>query len=648
MFLSVIALALVVGALAGGGLPRLADLRLRLIWILGLALAIRVGTVLLGRTDTGADLPLGAFFITAYLLLFVFLGANWRVPGLQVAAVGIGLNTLAVILNAGKMPIWAGAFDAAGFSPDALVGDPFHFLVSSGSVAEFVSRGGIFGDVVPLPIPIIRDVVSIGDILLGVGIFWAIVYSMTRPEAPLRPTFTWVPPRRDQFPSPALAGATAAAGATVAPLPAPSLVVATQAATVGAPAVRRERAQSPYLALIRNRNFSLLWTGQLISFFGDRIHQVALGVLVLQVGTPLDLGLALGATALPSLLLGPLAGALVDRWDRRTTMIAADVLRAGLVLLIPVVVNLSMWMVYLVAFLVATIGLLFRPAKNAIVPAIVSEDQLVTANSASSVNETMADLLGYPVAAAIVATLSGLIGAAFVLDAGTYLVSAFLIYGMTVPRENLSTEPFSPRAIWREMGEGWQFLTRHAELFSNTVISTVAQLAFGAEIVASFIYAKEVLDQGFLPFPENYGWMMSALGLGSVIGGLVIGGWATRTRKGPMTIAGFVLLGAAMIAAGLVRNPYMAIGLFFMIGVANMLYLVPTITLFQERTPQRLFGRVVSTRQALTFGAMALSQAGAGYLAGVIGSAEVLMLGGAIIAGAGLLGLAIPAMRNAR
>ena len=183
---------------------------------------------------------------------------------------------------------------------------------------------------------------------------------------------------------------------------------------------------------------------------------------------------------------------------------------------------------------------------------------------------------------------------------------------------------------------------------SNTVISTVAQLAFGAEIVASLIYAKEVLDQGFLPFPENYGWMMSALGLGSVIGGLVIGGWATRTRKGPMTIAGFILLGAAMVAAGLVRSPYLAIGLFFMIGVANMLYLVPTITLFQERTPQRLFGRVVSTRQALTFGAMALSQAGAGYLAGVIGSAEVLMLGGGIIAFAGLLGLAVPSMRNAK
>jgi MFS family permease len=649
MFLSVVALALVTGALAGGGIPRLADLRLRWIWVLGAALALRLGAVLLGQQPIGDELPVEWGFLAAYLLLFLFLGANWTVPGLQVAAVGISLNTLGVILNGGRMPIWASAYSAAGFPPEAIGNDPFHFLISSGTVADFVARGGIFGDVVPLPIPIIRDVVSIGDILLALGIFWAIVYSMTRPEAPVRRGLTFAPRPGDPFPAAVLA--TAAAGAAP-PLTAPSMGAA--AATVALPGVAaprvepEERPQSPYLALLRNRSFSLLWVGQLISFFGDRIHMVALGVLILQVGTPLDLGIALGATAVPNVLLGPLAGALVDRWDRRTTMIVCDVVRAGLVLLVPVVITMSMWMVYVVAFLVATVGLLFRPAKTAVVPAIVAEEHLVTANSASSLSETLADLLGYPLAAVIVATLASLVGAAFVLDAGTFLISAVLIYGMTVPKQDLIAEEFSAGAIWREMVEGWRFLTRQAELLANTVVSTVAQLAFGAEIVCSFLYAREVLDQSFLPFPENYGWMASALGLGSVVGGLVIGSFATRTPKGPMTIAGFILLGLSLVGAGLVRHAYAAIGLFFLVGVANMLYLVPTITLFQERTPQRLFGRVVSSRQALTFGAMAISQGLAGYLAGVIGSAEVLMLGGALITVAGVIGIFVPAMRSAR
>jgi MFS family permease len=428
--------------------------------------------------------------------------------------------------------------------------------------------------------------------------------------------------------------------------------VASTAATTplgGAVAVPRVRPQSAYLALVRNRSFSLLWVGQLISFFGDRIHQVALGFLVISRGTPLDLGFVFAATAIPSVFLGPLAGALVDRWDRRTTMIVCDLVRAGLVLLVPFAIEIHIVLVYVIAFAVATVGLLFRPAKTAIVPAIVEEDQLVTANSASSVNETIADLIGYPIAAAIVAAIGiGLIGAAFVLDSATYIVSALLIWGMTVPREDLVTERFSIGAILREMREGLGFLVRQAELLANTLVSTVAQLAFGAEIVCSLIYAQRVLDQTLLPFPENYGWLMASLGLGSVIGGLFIGAFWAHAPKGPMTIVGFVSLGASLVGVGLVRHPYVAIGLFFAVGVANMLYLVPTITLFQERTPQRLFGRVVSTRQALTFGAMAISMGVAGWLAGVIGAAAVLMLGGAMIAVAGLGGLLVPAMRDAR
>jgi MFS family permease len=642
MFLSAIVLALVVGALAGGGLPRLADLRLRWLWILGLALAVRFAATLLRLGDIGPDLPLGAAFVASYGLIFVWLWGNWRVPGLQIAAVGIGLNTLAVVLNGGQMPIWTAAFTAAGFTPDALAHDPFHFLLSAGSVADFVRQGGIFGDVVPIPIPLIRDVVSIGDTLLAVGIFWAIVYSMTRPNAPTRAAYTLGLRPSDPFAnaSPFPGGQAQSVGST----PALAAAVAGGAAV----AIPLERAESPYLALVRNRNFSLLWVGQLISFFGDRVNQVALGVLVLQRGTALDVGIVFAATAVPNVFLGPLAGALVDRWDRRTTMIVCDLVRAGLVLLVPLAINVHIGLVYLIALAVATVGLLFRPAKTAIVPRIVDEERLVTANSASSINETLADLIGYPVAAAIVAGLAGLIGAAFVLDSATYLVSGILIWGMVVPRDELSTEPFSVRAILREMAEGWRFLTHRAELLANTAVSTVAQLAFGAEIVCSLIYAKDVLDQSFLPFPENYGWLMASLGLGSVVGGVAIGWFASNLPKGPMTIAGFIGLGLAMVGAGLTRSPQVAIALFFAMGFANMLYLVPTITLFQELTPQRLFGRVVSSRQALTFGAMAISMGAAGYLAGVVGAATVLMLGGGLIALAGVGGLLVPAMRGAR
>jgi hypothetical protein len=275
MFLSTIVLALIVGALAGGGLPRLADLRLRWVWILGLALALRFGAGLVRQGDIGVELPLGAAFVAAYGLIFVWLVGNWRVPGLQIAAVGIGLNSLAVILNGGQMPIWTAAFTAAGFTPAALANDP-STSCSRRRRRRFVQQGGIFGDVVrPSDI---RDVVSIGDTLLAIGIFWAVVYSMTRPNAPTRAAVAIGLRPGDPF-----AHASAFPGGqaqTVGSLPA----LAGAAAGGGTVAIPQARAQSPYLALVRNRNFSLLWMGQLVSFFGDRVHQVAIGVLVLRPG----------------------------------------------------------------------------------------------------------------------------------------------------------------------------------------------------------------------------------------------------------------------------------------------------------------------------------------------------------------------------
>jgi len=650
MFLSAIVLALLVGALAGGGVPRLPELRLKWLWVLGLALALRVAAYAARQWGFDQQLPIGAFFIVDYLLIFVWLWGNWRVPGLQVAAVGIGLNTLAVIFNGGQMPVWTGALRAAGLTPADFGSDPFHFLMSTATVADFVRGGGIFGDVVPFPVPFLRDVVSIGDVLLALGIFWAIVSSMTRPNAPVRATVAI-----DSNPlRPTTAGEFQTGVAYARTFAPPQLAPAGPMGTppLAAPAARpgvviRERAQSPYLRLARNANFSLLWVGQLVSLFGDRVHQVALAFLVAQYG-PLEVGITFAMTAVPNVLLGPLAGALADRWDRRLTMIGCDIIRAGLVLLVPVAAPIDIRLVYVLAFAVATVSILFRPAKNAIVPLVVDEPDLVTANSAISVTETLADLLGYPAAGLLVAALGSIIGAAFVVDSATYVVSALLLWSMATERSDHVTERFSLRAIGQEMVEGWLFLRRQAELFSNTLVSTFAQVAVGAEVVCSILYAQSVLEHSRIGYPENYSLLMAAIGLGSIVGGLVIGGVAGRLPKGPLSIVGFVSFGLTFIAMGFVRDPYLAIAIFFLVGATNMIFLIPNITLFQERTPQRLMGRVVSTRQAIVFGVMAASMAVAGWLSGLLGPATVLALSGLVCVLAGLGGLLVPSMRNAR
>jgi MFS family permease len=565
------------------------------------------------------------------------------VPGLQVAAIGVTLNTVAVLLHGGKMPVFEGSLFAAGLSLADLEGDPFHVVLTATSTREFLQAGGIFGDVVPIPIPVIRDVISIGDVLLWVGIVWAIVAAMTRRAAPTRTSVALgnTPPR----PMPAGEFQLGVAYATAVALPPEPLPVLPGVGIAGA--LAEEEAQSPYLRLFTNRNYALLWSGQLVSLMGDRIHQVALGFLVATRGTPVDVGFTFAAMAIPNVIFGPWAGALADRWDRRRTMIAADLIRAALVLLIPPAFNVNIVLVYGVAFAVATVSLLFRPSKDALIPQIVDRDDLVPANSATSITETLADLIGYPLAGLLVAAVSTIIGVAFVIDSATYLLSAALLALMSLPRLERAAGAFSIGQLWADVREGIGFLARQAELRANTLVSTLAQVAVGVEVTCSLLYAESILDLSVIGFPENYALLQASIGLGSIVGGLVIGGIAAGARKGPMAIGGFIGMGALFIVVGFVTDPALAIGLFFLIGAANMAFVIPNITLFQERTPQALFARVVTSRQALVFGVMAAAMAVSGIVAAQIGADRTLILGGVAAVVAGLVGILIPSMRNA-
>ncbi|MEX0631055.1 MAG: MFS transporter [Chloroflexota bacterium] len=643
MLLSSILLGLVIGALAGGQLPRLADLRLRWVWLLGAALAVRLLSGLLVTTDMGAEVA-GAWGLPlTYGLIVVWLYRNWSVPGLQVAAIGVSLNILAVLLNAGKMPVWEGALLASGLTLADLVGDPFHVVLGGAmTAAQFIAAGGMFGDVVPIPIPILRDVVSVGDVLLWVGIVWAIVAAMTRPAFPGRRVVAL-----GASPLRPMARSELQLGQAYATAVAADAAAAAAAQVAGVAVEEERRGLAAYLRLAANRNYALLWTSQLISLMGDRVHYMALGFLVVTRATPLDVGLTFAATAIPNVFFGPWAGALADRWDRRRTMIYCDLVRAALVLAVPVAIEIHIVLIYVLAFALATVSLLFRPSKDALVPQIVEREDLVPANSATSVTETLADLVGLPAAGLLVAVLAPVIYVAFIIDSISYLASAALLAFMRVARSERAEGAFGIGQLWADVKEGVSFLVHQAELRANTVVSTVAQVAVGAEVVCSLLYAQTILDQSQVRFPVNYSLLMAAIGLGSIVGGLVIGALAGSFRKGPMAIAGFVGLGASFIAAGLVTDPLLAIGFFFLAGAANMAFVIPNITLFQERTPQALFARVVTSRQALVFGVMAASMGVSGLLAGMIGADKTLMLGGAVAVVAGLGGLLWPAMRNA-
>jgi len=134
-----------------------------------------------------------------------------------------------------------------------------------------------------------------------------------------------------------------------------------------------------------NRDFSLLWTGQLISQIGDKFYAIALAWWILtKTGSPAIMGLYLVASALPGLVLGPLAGGCTDRWNRKTVLIAMDLLRAAIILGVTILAtagNLQIWHLFTAAVIVSLASAFFSPAASAALPQIVSGDEIPKANA---------------------------------------------------------------------------------------------------------------------------------------------------------------------------------------------------------------------------------------------------------------------------
>ncbi len=731
MLIGSVVLGLILGLLFGGRLDRLADVRLRRLSLIFLALVLRFGAEILITSGVGpADALRLPLFALAYGLLLYALWPNRGYPGLALAFVGIAANGLVIAWNLGYMPVWLPALQASGLPLQ--LDSPLHLLLAQGAVPEFLAHLGPLSDVIPIPVWPVQNVASVGDLFLSAGL--AIFLFATLMRAPeeiqqalidarlARIARTHAPrPGIDVdaygYPVPMESGLPDALAATAAldrprllggggiGLSAPSssapgaeavaepLAMATLAtagaaagpalaapAAIPAPRLRpgllgRVR-HHPYVSLALNGTFSALWVGQLISLFGDRVNQIALGAFVYEVtDSPLAVALTFLVGTIPNLLFSPLAGAFVDRWEQKQVLVVSDILRAALVLLIPVAVLINVWLAYPIVFAVTTVSIFFRPARQAVLPRIVTDEDLLAANSALWVGETIADVVNYPLAGLFVVFLAASLPLAFWFDAATYLASATLLATMVVPpvirraRAGAEGEPGraaggavgaadgaeasdleptpTPTTVLEDLREGWAFLRHETALLANTLQGTVGQFAIGFLTVASLILASAITPGHSDEYRATYAFMEASIGLGNLVGGFAIGLVAGRARKGPMVAVAYAAFGALLVLVGFASAIPVVLALLFGVGVANMAFVIPSQTLFQERTPTELIGRVVSFRFALVFGGMSVAMGLGGLLIGPFGPGPVIALGGVLSIAAGVGGLLVRAAREA-
>ena len=408
---------------------------------------------------------------------------------------------------------------------------------------------------------------------------------------------------------------------------------------IEANAVASETQLAP---LFRNAGFLLLWAGQFVSQMGDRLAALAFPVLVLRAtGSTLETGAVFALYSLPYVLFGAFAGVIVDRFNKRWLMIAVDLVRAVLVLAVPLVATRSMPAVFALSFAIATGGVFFEPAKLAMLPEIVAPGRLLRANSLFATSENLTEILGWAFAGVLLASVSTSV--AFRLDALTFGVSAAALLAMRYRAPVRTAAEHAARAFWSELREGFRFLARDRGLRANTIMILVCVAGLGAAYPLTFFFAVKVLGGG----AGAFGALEATVGAGFFIGSLALVALASRVRKGRVMIAGLAVMGlclALVATTGSVVGAAVPLAIF---GIANAVVLIAVDTYLQQVVPNGMRGRILGTRFTLTQGTYAVSVLVGGALAGVIDVRILFVVVGAIVAASGLVGLLTREVRDA-
>jgi DHA3 family macrolide efflux protein-like MFS transporter len=392
-------------------------------------------------------------------------------------------------------------------------------------------------------------------------------------------------------------------------------------------------------AVLRRRNFTLLWLAQLISELGSGFTLAAASVLVYRLtGSALNVGLLMIATAVPSLFVGPIAGVFVDRWDRRRTMIAADLLRVGLLAAIPFAISLSIVWLYAIVILTKVISKFFWPAQASLLPETAPDDELVAANALIAISSFGARAFGFAASGLIVAFLS--VEWAFYLDALTFAVSAGCIFLIrTAPF--VSAHQASVAAVVRELHAGVRCLTSIAPLRSLFLIyiPVFTMTGFSATVLLPFTL-RALHGTEF-----DYGVLAGMESLGLVAGSLLMARLADRLREGQWIALSFIGMGLAAIVFSQMLAIPVAIAILMLGGVLSAPSVVARQLVIQSHTPRDMRGRVNSAFIVTRDTVFMIGMAATG-LADLYSPRLLYLCAALVILACGWLTLALPGLRQ--
>jgi dTMP kinase len=360
--------------------------------------------------------------------------------------------------------------------------------------------------------------------------------------------------------------------------------------------------RASYLSLLRNGTFLRFFIAQVVSSLGDWVGVFAIAIYAEDLGGASGVGAVMAGRVLPGFLVGPVAGVLADRWDRKKTMVAADLARAVIVFSLPFLPHL----VYLLvaSALLESLTLIWGPAKDASLPNFVSSAQLTHANSlsliaiygpwplASAVYALMSTLGGF--LGRTVPPLSGLSGSpealALWMDSLSFTFSAVMIATLTIPSSRQRGGKLDLGAVRRDLVEGLRFVRDHRQVRPWLLGIAGTFAAVGGVFSLGIGFARDVLgasDRGFA-------FIVGAFGTGMILGLLATGLLAKRIKKDVMFSSCILLLGAGLIALAGVGNLIAAVPVAAALGFFAGAGYSTGYALLQLTTEDELRGRTFS------------------------------------------------------
>ncbi len=393
-------------------------------------------------------------------------------------------------------------------------------------------------------------------------------------------------------------------------------------------------------ARLFDRNFLLLWQGQVVSQLGNQAYLVATMSWTLEAtGSPGLMGLLLVASTLPAIAFGPIAGAMADRHSRRVLIVAADLLRglghvglAGVLMSAPSATSVIVPLLVALGFASGVLGALLTPALTAALPDLVPARRLAAANSLHQISSQAATLVGQA-AGGIAYTWIGAAGLVL-FDGITFIFSAACAALARVPqrsrRRNLALREHA-RTYLRDVREGVAWLWRRQPLRSLTLAFAGVNFLFTPVFVLLPVYVKDVLGRG----PEWYGFLLAAAGGGAMAGA----GLAALSLKGRTGVTWALLgIGACTATLGANRSASLALSLLVALGVLSGILNVRVMTTLQVSTPGELRGRVIAVSVALAGAAVPAGLGLGGLLGGLARPALPLLL---VACGVGIAGIGV-------